>query len=237
MISRFIFITISVVSFSNGYAQKTPEGLPGEYFTNKKINTATRVKNQAASGTCWCFSTTSLVESQCLLHGTELDLSEMFTVRNIYVEKAMNYVLRQGHAQFGEGGLGHDEIRAVSRYGAIPESVYSGLPAGQKKHNHVKMDAELKAYVDTILKARPLPENWLNGFTAILDKYLGAPPARFAYNGKEYTPKSFSKEAITLLQEYNWTGNIRELRNVVERLIILGGSEISETDVTLFASK
>ena len=51
------------------------------------------------------------------------------------------------------------------------------------------------------------------------------------------TPKSFSKEAITLLQEYDWTGNIRELRNVVERLIILGGSEISETDVTLFASK
>jgi DNA-binding NtrC family response regulator len=50
-------------------------------------------------------------------------------------------------------------------------------------------------------------------------------------------PKSFSKEAITLLQEYDWTGNIRELRNVVERLIILGGNEISETDVKLFASK
>ena len=49
--------------------------------------------------------------------------------------------------------------------------------------------------------------------------------------------KSFSKEAIQLLQEYDWTGNIRELRNVVERLIILGGSDISETDVKLFASK
>ena len=49
--------------------------------------------------------------------------------------------------------------------------------------------------------------------------------------------KIFSKEAIKLLQEYDWTGNIRELRNVVERLIILGGSEISELDVKLFASK
>ena len=49
--------------------------------------------------------------------------------------------------------------------------------------------------------------------------------------------KSFSKKAIQLLQEYDWTGNIRELRNVVERLIILGGNEISEQDVTLFASK
>jgi two-component system, NtrC family, nitrogen regulation response regulator NtrX len=49
--------------------------------------------------------------------------------------------------------------------------------------------------------------------------------------------KSFSKAAIKLLQEYDWTGNIRELRNVVERLIILGGTEISETDVKMFASK
>jgi len=49
--------------------------------------------------------------------------------------------------------------------------------------------------------------------------------------------KKFSDEAIKLLQAYDWTGNIRELRNVVERLIILGGSQISETDVKLFASK
>lgn len=50
-------------------------------------------------------------------------------------------------------------------------------------------------------------------------------------------PKTFSEGALKLLKEYNWTGNIRELRNVVERLIILGGSEVSEEDVRLFASK
>ncbi|MEL1241730.1 sigma-54-dependent transcriptional regulator [Flavobacterium flavipallidum] len=49
--------------------------------------------------------------------------------------------------------------------------------------------------------------------------------------------KKFTDDAIKLLQEYDWTGNIRELRNVVERLIILGGSQISENDVKLFASK
>ena len=49
--------------------------------------------------------------------------------------------------------------------------------------------------------------------------------------------KQFSDSAVKLLQEYDWTGNIRELRNVVERLIILGGKEVSETDVKLFASK
>jgi transcriptional regulator with GAF, ATPase, and Fis domain len=49
--------------------------------------------------------------------------------------------------------------------------------------------------------------------------------------------KNFSKKAIELLKGYDWTGNVRELRNVVERLIILGGKEVSEEDVKLFASK
>lgn len=49
--------------------------------------------------------------------------------------------------------------------------------------------------------------------------------------------KTFSADALNLLKEYDWTGNIRELRNVVERLIILGGKEISKSDVELFASK
>ncbi len=49
--------------------------------------------------------------------------------------------------------------------------------------------------------------------------------------------KSFHEDAIKLLQEYDWTGNVRELRNIVERLLILGGDVISENDVNLFASK
>lgn len=51
------------------------------------------------------------------------------------------------------------------------------------------------------------------------------------------SPKRFTSEAIELLKAYDWTGNIRELRNVIERLIILGGKEISKNDVELFASK
>lgn len=49
--------------------------------------------------------------------------------------------------------------------------------------------------------------------------------------------KTFSDKAIELLKAYDWTGNIRELRNVVERLIILSGPEVTESDVKLFASK
>lgn len=181
-----------IISYSQTGGSSSPD-----YFIDKKIVTATPVKNQANTGTCWCFSTTSLVESECMkTGGPELDLSEMFTVRNIYIEKAKNYVLRQGHAQFGEGGLGHDEIRAVATYGAIPESIYSGLQNGAAKHNHQKMADSLQRYLNNILKARPLPDNWMDGYVKILDDNLGAPPAQFNYGGRQYTPQTFAKEVV-----------------------------------------
>ena len=56
-------------------------------------------------------------------------------------------------------------------------------------------------------------------------------------NEQGTAPKEFSKKPITLLKSYDWTGNVRELRNVVERLIILGSDEITDVDVKAFASK
>ena len=56
-------------------------------------------------------------------------------------------------------------------------------------------------------------------------------------NEQGTAPKVFSKKAIALLKSYDWTGNVRELRNVVERLMILGSSEITDADVKAFASK
>ena len=50
-------------------------------------------------------------------------------------------------------------------------------------------------------------------------------------------PKSFSKEAINRLMDYPWTGNIRELRNVVERLMILGSNPVTVDDIERFAAK
>jgi len=51
------------------------------------------------------------------------------------------------------------------------------------------------------------------------------------------SPKTISDDALEVLKQFNWTGNIRELRNVVERLIILGGNEITAQDVKSFAQK
>lgn len=158
---------------------------------------ATPVKNQQQTGTCWAFSTTSLLESQSIKNNIgAFDLSEMFTVRNIYIEKAKNYILRQGKAQFGEGALGHDVIRSVSLYGAMPENIYSGLSGDYTSFNHSVMVKDLKSYLDTLLNHLPVQSGWLNGYITMMDKTMGTPPASFVYKGRSYTPQSFAKEVL-----------------------------------------
>jgi len=166
-------------------------------FSASRTIPHTTIKDQANTGTCWSFSVTSLVESQSMKNGLgSFDISEMFTVRNIYMDKARNYVLRQGKAQFGPGGLGHDVIYAMEHYGAVPESVYSGLVLGVKRHDHTSLDTKLKLFLDSLLTVRPIPNNWIEGFKSILDDYLGKPPETFTFNEKVYTPKSFAREIL-----------------------------------------
>jgi bleomycin hydrolase len=188
-LSVFFWVFISVELT----AQSVP---PDAQFITVKTNPHTSVKNQASSSTCWSFAVTSLLESQAIKNGIgEQDLSEMFTVRNTYIGKARNYMLRQGAAQFGSGGLGHDVINSVEQYGMVPESVYSGILLG-KFHDHGDLDKKLKAYLDDLLKSRPVPADWMTGFQDILDEHLGKVPETFNYREKVYTPLTFAKEVL-----------------------------------------
>jgi bleomycin hydrolase len=176
-------------------AQPLKEAAP-EMTTTATIR-HTDVKSQGNTGTCWSFSTVSLVESQTMKTNLgEFDLSEIFVVRNIYLEKAKNYLLRTGAARFSEGGLGSDVVKAMSKYGAVPESVYSGLVLGEKTHNHAKMVERLKAYLDGLLAEAPLKSDWTVGFNAIMDDHLGKVPETFTYQEKVYSAKTFASEVL-----------------------------------------
>lgn len=165
-------------------------------FTDIKLVPTTSVKDQNKSGTCWCFAGTSMFEDEIVRKGGKpLDLSEMFTVRNAYLEKADRYVRMYGQANFGAGGSIMDIPYIWERYGAVPESVYSGLNYGEDNHVHGELDAVLKAYLDEVVKKpnKRLSTSWRKGVEGILDAYLGKVPETFTVDGKTYTPKSYAE--------------------------------------------
>jgi bleomycin hydrolase len=190
---RPVLLTFCAIVPLLGFAQPSSDAVESTI----KMVPYTSMKNQASTSTCWSFAATSLVESEAIHANVgEFDLSEMFTVRNIYIEKAKNYILRQGDARFSPGGLAHDVIRAIDTYGAVPDYVYSGLLLGKKQHNHDELDSKLKGYLDHILKSKPVPSDWLRGFNKIMDDYLGTVPENFTYREKIYTPKAFASEVL-----------------------------------------
>lgn len=186
------------VSASDAQAKpKKAEEKKGFVFTDVKINPTTPVKDQNKSGTCWSFSGTGLLENEILRKGgPEVDLAEMFVVRNCYIDKAMNYMRREGNATFAQGGANADVPYVYDKYGALPEEAYPGLNYGEKKHDHYEMASALKGYLDGVLKSgkKKRTTAWMPGFIGILDAYLGKVPEQFTYNGKTYTPKSFAAE-------------------------------------------
>lgn len=164
-----------------------------EFKIESQVN-CTEVKNQQRTGTCWSFATASFLESELMRLGKgQVDLSEMFVVRNIYSDKAKNYILRQGKANFSQGSLSHDLIRIMDKYGTVPQSVYSGLMDGDNGYDHSEMERGLKGFLDGVRKGKTLSAKWGTAFECIMDSYMGTVPASFTYNGQQHTPKSFSK--------------------------------------------
>jgi bleomycin hydrolase len=163
-------------------------------FTTITDLEATPVISQGITGTCWSFSSTSFLESEIIrLTGKKIDLSEMYQVRNTYPLKAENYIMRQGRAQFGEGGLAHDVMNSVEKFGLVPEEAFSGLFTGETTYNHAEMvavlEAMLKTYVDN--PGRKLSKKWRAAIEGVLDVYIGKNVTNFTFEGKQYNPQTF----------------------------------------------
>lgn len=177
----------------------------GFKFTDIKVVKTTSVKDQNKSGTCWCFAGNSFFEDEIMRRGgSETDLSEMFVVRQCYLDKAKKYIRMGGKTNFAQGGSIMDIPYVWERYGAVPEEVFAGLNYGEPKHNHYELFDVLDGYLKGVLNNgnKKLSSAWLTGFEAILDAYFGKVPETFEYNGKTYTPQSYAAELGLKMEEY-----------------------------------
>ena len=174
-------------------AEEAAKPQPYEFTVQTSIET-TDVKSQGNTGTCWCFASTSFIESELIRQGKgKVDLSEMFVVKNVYLNKAHNFLRRQGKTNFGEGALAHDYIRAASQHGLVPESVYDGLDEGDTKHDHAEMFSVLNGMLEGLVKRRRLSDRWPTAFESVTATYLGESPLEFSFDGENYSPQSFAK--------------------------------------------
>lgn len=165
----------------------------GYEFTIDAEVSCSPVRSQDKTGTCWCYAGTSFLESELMRRseGTH-DLSEMFVVKNIYRDKALNYVLRQGKANFSQGALAHDYLNAIEKYGIVPEEVFSGKAEGETAHDHGEMEVMLKGMLEGVVKQKKLSPRWNDAFGRVLDVYLGESPEAFEYREATWTPQDFA---------------------------------------------
>ena len=188
------------------------ESEEGFVFTTVKENPITSVKNQNRAGTCWCYSSYSFLESELLRMGKgEYDLSEMFTVYNTYLDRADAAVRTHGDVSFSQGGSFYDALYGMETFGLVPEEeMRPGVMYSDTLSNHTELSALTDAMVAAIAKGKlrklQSDENnamlWKKAVAAVHQIYLGVPPEKFTYKGKEYTPKSFFESTGLKASDY-----------------------------------
>ncbi len=188
LIALFIFVAAPAQR-----ARQSAEQESGYKFTTVVSLPATSVKNQARTGTCWDFATTSFIESELIRMGKgEYDLSEMFVVRNNYLDRLKDNYLRRGKGNLGPGSLAHDWMRVFRNDGMVPDEVYTGLVNGNTSHNHSELQAFIDAVAPVAVDRKNESDQYWDVVNSILDIYLGKMPETFTYKGKSYTPKTFA---------------------------------------------
>ena len=184
----------------NSLKLNTSEKSKENFKFTEQINLGTTsVKTQGSSGTCWSYSTNSFLESEMIRLGKQpVELSQIYSARNVYVEKGINYVRMHGAVTLGDGGALHDVINMYKKYGTVPREVYTGLNYGTDKNKFGEMAALIEGVLAAVVKNPngELTPNWQKAYAAVIDSYLGKVPENFNYKGKNYTPQTFAKEVV-----------------------------------------
>ncbi|MDR2273391.1 MAG: aminopeptidase [Sphingobacterium sp.] len=157
----------------------------------------TAIKNQGASNTCWSYTGNSFLESEMLRMGKKpIEISQIYTARQAYLEKARTYFRLHGGLSLKEGGQVLDVLNTYRKYGAMPRSAYSGLRGNATYNDFRKLTPALNTMLKVLVKNKRLKSNWEQAYRATVDAYLGELPATFDYNGTSYTARTFADQVI-----------------------------------------
>lgn len=202
---QIIIAAVGMTLTATAWAAPVDPDSTGFKFTDVKTVPTNPVRNQASSGTCWCFSSNTFFENEILRKtGKPVDLSEMFVVWHAYDDKADKYVRTNGKVNFSQGGSGLDVPYVWARYGAVPEEVYAGLNYGEDTHMHGELEAGMQGFLNAVNRKpnRRLSTAWRPALQGILNAYFGELPDTFTYEGKQYTPKSFAESLPINVDDY-----------------------------------
>jgi bleomycin hydrolase len=143
------------------------------------------------------------MESELLRCGKGIyDLSEMFIVRQKYINQLEDNYVRRGRGNISQGSLAHTFKNVFRHTGIVPEEVYSGINYDSDKHNHSEMSQYLQAIAEVAVKIKHRSPKYYELVNNLLDTYLGELPSTFVYEGKEYTPKSFAASLGLNMDDY-----------------------------------
>lgn len=154
---------------------------------------------QDTTGTCWAFSTISMLESELARKGKPMvKLSEMYIVYWEYVEKVRRFVQQRGDSFFGEGSQHNAVLRQMKAHGLVRASDYTGLVTGSS-HNHTKLFQELRSYLDYLKDNQIWDEEQAVAYARIvLNNYLGEPPETIDVDGHMLTPLQYMTGVLQL---------------------------------------
>ncbi|MDD4215581.1 MAG: C1 family peptidase [Bacteroidales bacterium] len=194
-------LLLALFCFSMGFAQNAKSDV--YKFSTIVKHAATPVKNQAVTGTCWSFATTSFLESELLRAGKgEYGLSEMHTVRYNYINRINDNFVKAGKGNLGEGSLSHMLIKVVKEHGMVPDEVYDGINYNSKKHNHSELNGFVNAIASAPVALKNKSPEYEKLVNSLLDIYLGRVPSDFVYKGKNFTPLTFFSSLKINLDDY-----------------------------------
>lgn len=180
------------------YNKSQQKRIKSEFVFTDLINLGcTSVKNQGASNTCWSYTGNSFLESEMIRMGKKpMEISQIYTARQAYLEKARTFVRLHGGLSMKEGGQLHDVLNTYRKYGAMPRSAYSGLRGKATYNDFRELTPALNTMLKVLVKNKRLTSNWERAYIATMDAYLGEMPAQFNYEGKMYTPRTFADQFI-----------------------------------------